>query len=295
MAAGPDDRSMFSHPILAAYEPRTEADDGLALARYLAELTDSDLLVVRVMEDMVEQPVPGLDEQSEVRERMGETRRAVFAVVPGQRVELMPALDPSLARALHGIAEAQNTALITLGSSHRHGIGRLLLGGSAETVVNGAPCPVAVAPPGYAMSLDGPPVRILAAYDGTHTAEAALAFACDLATVGSLPLGVISVRAPWGRRPVGSPLGDGAEGVLQRGLERAESLVEDRVAVDGSLLTGDPGERLSEAGGPGELLVMGSHQRGPVRRALLGSASTHVVRHAHRPVIVVPVPRHAPR
>jgi nucleotide-binding universal stress UspA family protein len=36
-----------------------------------------------------------------------------------------------------------------------------------------------------------------------------------------------------------------------------------------------------------DLLLMGSRDQGPVRRLLMGSVSTHVVRHAACPVIVV--------
>jgi nucleotide-binding universal stress UspA family protein len=36
------------------------------------------------------------------------------------------------------------------------------------------------------------------------------------------------------------------------------------------------------------LLVMGSHGRGPLRRALLGSVSARVLREAHCPVVICP-------
>jgi nucleotide-binding universal stress UspA family protein len=44
--------------------------------------------------------------------------------------------------------------------------------------------------------------------------------------------------------------------------------------------------RLAEEIGAG-LIVMGSRGRGGVRRALMGSVSDSVVRHAHCPVLVV--------
>jgi nucleotide-binding universal stress UspA family protein len=282
------------HPIVAAYDATREADDGLALAQVLGRLTDSDLLVVRVMEDMVERDELWPGSQREVRERIGATRRALVAALPASDAELMPVLDPSIARALHDIAHRQSATVIVLGSSHHHGLGRLLLGGAAEAVVNGSPCPVAVAPPGFA----GPGAtvsRVMAAYDGSATAEAGLGFAAEIATVGSLPLTVVCVRPSRLQRTTASPASHDAATVLEAGVQRAEELVEGRVAVEGLLLVGDPGHRLSEAGGPSALMVMGSHQRGTVRRALLGSVSTHVMRHAHQPVIVVPVPHRRAR
>jgi nucleotide-binding universal stress UspA family protein len=53
-------------------------------------------------------------------------------------------------------------------------------------------------------------------------------------------------------------------------------------------LTGDPGRALVAETANTGLLVLGSHGRGPVRRALLGSVSAHVVREARCPVIVCP-------
>ena len=44
--------------------------------------------------------------------------------------------------------------------------------------------------------------------------------------------------------------------------------------------------RLAEDLGAG-LIVMGSRGRGGIRRALMGSASDSVIRHAHCPVLVV--------
>jgi len=39
-----------------------------------------------------------------------------------------------------------------------------------------------------------------------------------------------------------------------------------------------------------DAIVLGSHGKGGIRRALLGSVSTEVMRRAHRPVLIVPVP-----
>lgn len=37
-----------------------------------------------------------------------------------------------------------------------------------------------------------------------------------------------------------------------------------------------------------DLLVLGSHGRGTIRRTLMGSVCTYCVHHAHLPVLVVP-------
>ncbi|MBX3023574.1 universal stress protein [bacterium] len=40
-----------------------------------------------------------------------------------------------------------------------------------------------------------------------------------------------------------------------------------------------------------DLVVLGSHGHGAIRRALLGSVSEHVLHHARRPLLIVPAPR----
>jgi nucleotide-binding universal stress UspA family protein len=54
---------------------------------------------------------------------------------------------------------------------------------------------------------------------------------------------------------------------------------------------GDPVGKLLEAAEMGvDLLVLGSRGFGPVMRLLIGSVSSHVIRQASCPVLVVPRP-----
>ena len=39
-----------------------------------------------------------------------------------------------------------------------------------------------------------------------------------------------------------------------------------------------------------DLIVLGSHGHGVIRRALLGSVSEHVLHHARRPLLILPAP-----
>ena len=39
-----------------------------------------------------------------------------------------------------------------------------------------------------------------------------------------------------------------------------------------------------------DLILLGSHGHGAIRRALLGSVSEHVLHHANRPLLIVPAP-----
>lgn len=72
--------------------------------------------------------------------------------------------------------------------------------------------------------------------------------------------------------------------------QQVERIKEGGVSVaETHLLRGDPDKEivhLSEEIGAG-LIIMGSRGLGGVRRALMGSVSDSVVRHAHCPVMIV--------
>jgi nucleotide-binding universal stress UspA family protein len=259
---------MEPRTVISAYDATEEAADGLALAHLLAGLTDGDVLVVRVFRDLVELPVQDIDEQRLVHDRVAETR-AVMAALPGADDELMPVLDASLARGLHDAARQADAGLLVLGSAHHTRLGRRLLGGSADALVPGAPCPVAVAPPGFRdhATLDPPVVGV--AYDGSPAAKAALALATDLATAARARLRIITVRPPWYERPLTHPTGPDAPGA--------------------NVIRGDPARVLLDQSRTLGLLVVGTRGHGSAMRVLLGSVSRRLVHGARCPVIVTPL------
>ena len=266
------------HTVVAAYNATDEAADGLALARLLGGLTDTEVLIVRVLPNMVESPVADRAAQAAIRGAVGGTRRALIAALPGETrsPQILPVLDPSIARGLHDAATANNADFLVLGSSHHSRVGRILIGGSAETAVNNAPCPVAVAPPGFRDAGRLSPEVIGCAYDGSAASADALRVAVDLARVGGMALRVIAV-------------GTAVEGLLDEGERVAAEVGLGTVEVQRSARTGNPAHELvaESADGIG-MLVMGSRGLGPVRRALLGSVSTAVLRNARCPVLVTP-------
>ena len=58
--------------------------------------------------------------------------------------------------------------------------------------------------------------------------------------------------------------------------------------VDAEVVIGDAGAELADRTRDLDLLLLGSRSYGPVRRVLLGSTSTRVVRAATGPVLVLP-------
>ena len=83
-------------------------------------------------------------------------------------------------RALHVVAEDLDAGLIVVGSTQRGPLGRIVPGGHTEQTIHGAPCPVAVAPHGYALP-EGPMTRIGVAFHDTPEGHEALTGAAALA------------------------------------------------------------------------------------------------------------------
>jgi len=132
-------------------------------------------------------------------------------------------------------------------------------------------------------------MKIVVGYDGSDGAKRALDRAARLA--GGEPIAVVSVvevHATSGRGPGGADRIEAAErraeleeaaGILrEKGLEVRE--------VEGH---GDPagviGEEAREAGA--DLIVVGTHGRGALARAVVGSVSTKLVHEAPCDVLVV--------
>lgn len=271
-------------PFIVGYDATEEASDGLALATTLAELMGRRLLVARVLPDVSQHPGVGRAEQMRVRHAVSETHAAILAVVPDGSLEVVPMMDPSVAAGLHALAESEHAGMLVLGSSHHSRAGRLLLGGTADTVLDGAPCPVAVAPPGQRDQGGIAPEAVGVAWDGSPSSRTALAEAVSLARALGWPLNVLHVEPSPTARPIGGVAGD-----LADGLATAKELAGPDVRVNAVQLHGSPAGELAEADGIG-LLVIGSRGRGALARVLLGSVSHAVVHHARMPVVVVPGP-----
>jgi len=150
------------------------------------------------------------------------------------------------------------------------------------------------------------PTRILLAIDGSEQAALAARTAADIAQKTGSELHVVHARLmlPWsGYSTAETPTG----GVVDAGEARERVMrwldhQVERIEAEGGNVTqthlrlGRSDERimtvaeeivnLAEEIGAG-LIVIGSRGLGGIRRALMGSVSDSVVRHAHCPVLVV--------
>jgi nucleotide-binding universal stress UspA family protein len=152
------------------------------------------------------------------------------------------------------------------------------------------------------------PTRILLAIDGSSEAELATRTAVDLGQKTDSELHVIHVvdvasipvLYPDATDPQGVELPDPIleEELERRSEQQGREVLDEEVervrsaggtVVQAHLMMGERAREivhLAEDLGAG-LIVMGSRGRGGMRRALMGSVSDSVVRHAHCPVLVV--------
>ena len=208
----------------------------------------------------------------------------------------------SPARGLHDLAEQLDADLIVLGSAAHGKAGQILEGSVALSLLHGSPCSVAIAPKGYAGQAPDGLAEVTVGYDGEPESKLALTDAIELARAASAPVKLVAVAQPspivYGK---GAGAGQGRHeldevihGLMRERLDEALGSAPDDVKVDGMLVDGDPAEALEQIGvEDGGVLVLGSRGYGPLRRVLLGSVSTKLLRTAPCPVIVHPRPAKA--
>jgi nucleotide-binding universal stress UspA family protein len=217
-----------------------------------------------------------------------------------ERVMIRAIPSDATARVLAEVAEAKQADLVVVGSSRRSALGRLLPGTTAEQLLHEAPCPVAVAPRGYS---GGDIRRVGVAYDGSPEADAALRAAESFALERGTALTVYCVVEPPSPSAGMITAATGGEWPSDSATERAHDLLQGvvrdaphGVRPEWLLLYGVPADEIAgRTYGVVDLLFVGSHGYGPLRRALLGNVSGALVRAAGCPVVVTPRTTIAPR
>jgi nucleotide-binding universal stress UspA family protein len=260
-------------PILAGYDPDRRDYAPVELAVAIARYTGAPLIVAAV--EAAPAPVTGLvdpdllPDGSPALERVEPQVRAT-----GIKVDLLRPQSTRAARALHETAEEYDAGLLVVGSSRRSGPGRVLAGATAQRLLHGAPCPVAVAPPSW--TAEGRLDVVEVGFVDTEEGHAALRSAHALTGSLEARLRVVTV--------IEATVYEAGEEVLREAVE----LLEDGVRVETDVLVGPPAEVLVEESERVDLLVMGSRGYGPLRAVMLGSVSRQVINGARCPVIVLP-------
>lgn len=138
---------------------------------------------------------------------------------------------------------------------------------------------------------------ILAGVDGSPASNAAVGWAAREAVLRHVPLTVVhmvNAAVPmYPQFPLSSGVLEGEEGEGRRVLEQSVKIAEEAaragrsIPITSELRRSPPVPTLVDMSEDAEMLVLGSHGRGAVRRVLLGSVSSNVVRGARCPVAVV--------
>jgi nucleotide-binding universal stress UspA family protein len=218
-----------------------------------------------------------------------EIARAGAASLKGiSDVQARTSAGSTLGAALHGVAEDERADVLVIATSARPRIGGFQPGSVSEQVVHHSPCPVAVVPP-----LAGEPRlhQIGVAVDGTPASRAALDFALELAQRAGERSPVFHLLYVAPSEHVPQPGTSAAVPARVFARQRLDELAVELAAhgeVEVHEQMGEPAKELVRMSEGLDVLVTGSRNQGAIKRLLLGSVSTHVVRNATCPVIVVP-------
>lgn len=281
--------------ILVGYDGSDGAEDALALAQRLAAIGAGRITAAcTYWYEPASARVGKSGVGSGPMRAEAESVLAPLRERPGDGIDVRPIPATSAAHALHDLAESLDADLIVVGSTARGPIGRALAGTTAERLLHGGPCAVAVAPRGYRTTARPGLHRIGVAYCTDPDSSAALTVAHEIAGATGARLDVITAFDQAAYQTVRLEPSDLAdyvldvrscvEGDLNDALEALGSGIPMRpVFVDGT-----PEEVLVQHAAELDLLVMGSRSYGPVRRVLLGSVSHAVLQQSPCPVLVVP-------
>jgi nucleotide-binding universal stress UspA family protein len=279
-------------PIVVGVDGTGSGLDAVALAAQLARVTGDPLIVACVYPRDTRPSADGAAAQGPAAKALEAARE----LVGGLAVQYRTTASSSPARGLAELAEHEDAATVVVGSHRRGVFGRVASGSTAERLLHGSGCPVAVAPRGYRRRDSGALRRVGVAFVDTPDGHEAVRYAADLAARASLPLtlySVVSVHANWFVpevvRPEEETIPVEVRKEYQEALDRALAELPEGVQATGELLYGEVVDELSVVGERGvDLLVCGSRGYGPVRRVLLGTVSAALVRQASVPVLVVP-------
>ena len=292
-------------PILVGYDAKDGDRAPVNFAIAAARFTGAPLIIASARPHATGLGVAGsqiVEEEYEEGEGLSLEHLGRELAAGGVKAECRTVQGSSAARALHNAAEEFSAGLLVVGSSQRGTVGRLLPGSTAERLMHGAPCPLAVVPHGWSQT--GELKTLGVAYVDSPEGRAALHGAVALARRSGAHLRVLSAAKPrrldrtYGGGDPFTPattFGD----VASEARAAAEAAVEQATAGDKDLdvepdvSVGDPAEFLIAASQNLQLLICGSRGYGPQRAVLLGGVSRRVTAEAHCPVIVLTRGPHA--
>ncbi len=293
----------MAKPIIVGYDPKSSDRSPVAFALRAARFTGAPLVVASVGSGA------GAEEESaggRVEEDLVPTTAGPLDALQrdldaeGVAVESVELNNTSAARALHEAAEERDAGLLVVGSTDRGTVGRVLVGSTAERLMHGAPCPIAIVPHGWQAGAGLNTLGV--AFVDTDEGNEALRGAHALARSAGAKLRVLTavkpgVRATYREQVAGRDVQHGKGGTEVEGelrlraegeLRSAIAALGGDVAIESDAFVEDPADVLINVSGNLDLLVCGSRGYGPRRAVLLGGVSRRLAAEAHCPVIVLP-------
>lgn len=259
--------------IVVPLDGESHSEQPLPLAAHLAQRFGTDVLLLSSVLTLVERQL-----------RLVQLRTlADELAASGVESRVDVALTNDIAGPI--VEAAADHGLIVMATSAKLGLHEGHLGSIAEKVVRGTSEPVLLLGP-HAVPDIGVN-RVVVPVDGSDTAEAALVPAADWAEMLAVPLWVVTVVTPE-QGDAAAKAGVTAEhGYVKRLSQRFA----DRVDAEFEVLHGsDPADRIVDFLDDDSLCVMTTTGKSGLRRLVMGSVATGVVRRSPRPVLVVTTP-----
>jgi nucleotide-binding universal stress UspA family protein len=294
---------MYDHIIISvdgSDEARRAARHGLQLAQGFDATVD--VLFV------VEQKALRLTETSAERVQLRERGEAALTEIEELASEFDQTVTTKLLEGKPAVriseyADEQDADLIVVGRQGLTGLGRRLLGGVTERVLHRSDVPVLViSGEDDEGEVEADYSRVLITTDGSENAEVAIPHGTAIAErYGSdvHVLNVVDIRAAGGAFNAGGLEKEFLERLDARGQEAVESVankieesapdlpVETAVERTASFDGAAAGVREYVEENEIDLVIMGSHGRSNLKRQLLGSVASTVLRTVDVPVLVV--------
>jgi nucleotide-binding universal stress UspA family protein len=267
------------HKIVVGFDGGSESRDALHLSKALAQMLNADMVIACALGPDVAFDTWAAAHFARV---FDEARREV----PDRELAVRGIRDVSAPAGLSDVAAEEQADVIVIGSTHRGRVGRRFPGGVGERLLSRTPCPVVVAPSGFADRGHFGLGLIGVAVDGSTESVAAVQLAGDLAQRLDARLRVITIvpASPGDDYVHRTILRDRGTEILSAALSDLPASLE----VEGTLEEGEPAPGLARHGVDLDLLVIGSRGHGPVGRMLVGGVSAEVMWSAPCPVLVVP-------
>jgi nucleotide-binding universal stress UspA family protein len=285
----------MTRPILIGVALRDDDAAPLALGGLLAGIANAPVVLATVVPFDALTPIGTFDYARAVQQQAQKTIVDVAAELPPELEVSTQTVQGSRAGELQRLAHDLGAIAVVVGSSHHGAIGRVLAGDVAAGLLHGAPCPVAVAPRGYAKhAIEKIGVAFAPTEEGRQAATAGFGLARRTGAIVELVSVVEPSAYSAGAYVVPGwvpPVDIDFDVIDKHALGAAERAIGDLgagVKAHADVRRGSVVDTLAEASRSCDLFVCGSRGYGAVHSALAGGVSRGLAHSAACPLLLVP-------